>query len=125
MSDYQFERYCTREFGLIKPVEYLLRYDSTGRKETFQYIPILEVLKNILKRDDVFHYVVEDTVFDEETLQDFTDGLIFQQHAIFDGSETQLRLQLYTDEFEIVNCLGSKKQILKICESTLFLEIFF
>lgn len=113
-SDFQFERYCIREFGLIEPVEYLLGFDSTGRKETFQYIPILEVLKNILKRDDVFHYVVEDTVFDGETLKDFTDGLIFQQHAFFDGSETQLRLQLYTDEFEIVNCLGSKRQIHKI-----------
>lgn len=37
VSDYQFERYCIREFGLIEPVEYLLGYDSTGRKETFQY----------------------------------------------------------------------------------------
>lgn len=114
VSDYQFERYCIREFGLIEPVEYLLGYDSTGRKETFQYIPILEVLKNILKRDDVLHYVVKDTVFDGETLKDFTDGLIFQQHNFFDCSERQLRLQLYTDEFEILNCLGSKKQIHKI-----------
>lgn len=113
-SDYQFERYCIKEFGLIEPVEYLLGYDSTGRKETFQYIPILEVLKNILKRDDVLHFVVKDIVFDGETLKDFTDGLIFQQHTFFDCFERQLSLQLYTDEFEILNCLGSKKQIHKI-----------
>jgi len=53
-------------------------------------------------------------MFDEETLKDLTDGLHFQQHAFFDGSETQQRLQLYTDEFEIVTRLRSKKQIHKI-----------
>lgn len=37
-------RYCVEELGLIEPTEYTLGVDSNGKKDTFQCIPLLEVL---------------------------------------------------------------------------------
>ncbi|XP_049341205.1 uncharacterized protein LOC111192620 isoform X1 [Astyanax mexicanus] len=116
-SDYQFERYCIKEFGLVQPVEYILGTDQSGKKDTFQYIPILEVLSHILNRKEVFFFVQEKRVSDGAALTDFTDGSFFKKKQALLGcneSDKLLTLQLYTDEFEILNTLGSKKLIHKI-----------
>ncbi|XP_066509129.1 uncharacterized protein [Hoplias malabaricus] len=116
-SDYQFERYCIKEFGLVQPVEYILGTDQRGKKDTFQYIPILEVLCHILKRKEVFLFVQKERVSDGDTLTDFTDGSFSKKKHVLlccRKSDKLLKLQLYTDEFEILNSLGSKKLIHKI-----------
>lgn len=45
-------------------------------------------------------------------MRDYTDGLIWQSHAL---GHNHLRLHLYTDEFEVCNPIGSRKNVHKVC----------
>lgn len=45
--------------------------------------------------------------------EDFSDGQIFQGQPFF-GDPNVVRLHLYTDEFEVVNPLGSKRTLHKL-----------
>ncbi len=106
-EEIKFYQCCINDFGLVEPIEYLLGHDSHGKKESFQYIPILKVLQTILTRSDIRNHVLEDTrVSTGGILGDFCDGSIFRNHPFFSVSEKQLQIQLYTDEFEVLNCLG-------------------
>lgn len=109
-SEYKFYQCCINDFGLVEPTEYLLGHDSHEKKESFQYIPILKVLQTILIRSDVKNHVLEDvSVSTGGILGDFRDGSIFRDNPFFSVAEKKLQIQLYTDEFEVLNCLGSKK----------------
>lgn len=110
-TDYKFYQCCINEFGLVEPIEYLLGHDSRGKKESFQCIPILQILHTILTRGHSRNIVLRtDTRASRgDILSDFHEGSIYKNHPFFSSSEKQLQIQLYTDEFEVLNCLGSKK----------------
>ncbi|CAB4034289.1 Hypothetical predicted protein [Paramuricea clavata] len=81
--------------------------------ETFQYIPVLDVLKLVLKPE------VQGLIDREKTsppgyLRGFQDGQQYQQHGIFKTHPKALRLQLFYDDVEVTNPLGSKTGIHKL-----------
>ena len=81
--------------------------------ETFQYIPVLDVLKLVLKPD------VQDLIDREKTsppgyFRGYQDGQQYQQHGIFKTHPKALRLQLFYDDEEVTNPLGSKTGIHKL-----------
>ena len=83
-SEYKFYQCCINDFGLVEPIEYLLGHNSHGKKESFQYIPILKILQTILTRSDVRNHVLEDVRLSTGgILGDFRDGSIFRNHPIF------------------------------------------
>ena len=49
-------------------------------------------------------------------MEDFCDGDCFKQHPLFSRDATALQTQLYVDEVETVNPLGSKVKKHKLCE---------
>ena len=81
-------------------------------KCSYQYISVIDTLKSILKNDDIWDEV--NRVNHANYMTDFADGDYFQDHPIIKGSNTYLRIHLYTDEFEVVNPLGSKRTIHKL-----------
>ena len=98
-----------------------------GKLESFQYVSILNVLQLILQ-DDILtnfnHGVATSTNDgDDSILQDYTDGTAFQNHEVFRGNKQILRLHMYTDEFAVVNPLGSKiNHCTKCVLSTIFIR---
>ena len=114
-SEYQFDKYCLKELGLVEPLEYILGYDQQGRKETFHYVPLLQVLQRILTKDDIWHQVQETSrPTDDAALRDFSHGTIYRSHPFFSKSDKRLRIHLYNDEYEVVNPLGSKRLLHKV-----------
>lgn len=79
----------------------MLGFDTSGKRKHFS-------IKQILQRREVFHALQQKNASDDDILKDFSDGLHFKRHTFFSCHTTEelLKLQLYTDEFEITNCLG-------------------
>ncbi|XP_041960332.1 uncharacterized protein LOC121718944 isoform X2 [Alosa sapidissima] len=114
-SDYRVLQYSKQHLHLVEPVQKVLGSNSQGGEDTFQYIPITDVLKTHLEKQDIFKSFQRTCERAPNTflLNDFTDGEIFQGSPFY-GDSSIVRLHLYTDEFEVVNPLGSKKSIHKL-----------
>ena len=81
--------------------------------ETFQYIPILEVLKLVLT-PRVRELINEETQSTNGTLKGYCDGEQYKQHDLFRDHPNALRIQLYYDDVEVTNPLGSKTGVHKL-----------
>lgn len=51
---------------------------------------------------------------DRKSMTDYSDEDLFQRHELFSSEDFSLRLHFYTDEFTVVNPLGSRKSEYKI-----------
>ena len=117
------------EFNYVEPVEKNLgyriedRYDASLEEtvptkvyETFQYVPIIDVLKLILSNKEARYYIMFERTasIDLNVLSSFVDGETCLNHEFFQKYKNAIRLKIYYDEFEIVNPLGSKTGIHKI-----------
>lgn len=78
----------------------------------FLYVPILETLKCMCQNTTVCRLIRESserqTSYD---YKDFCDGSYFKAHPLFSKHSTALQKQLYYDDFETTNPLGSKRGI--------------
>lgn len=95
----------------VAPVEYILGECDDGTA-TYMYVPILESLKSLLKSDDVRTEVLNTHQYCQNgVLQNFCDGTLYQNNAIFQ-MKSSLQIQLFFDDFEVCNPIGSysKKQ---------------
>ena len=113
-SEYQFERNLTGLLGLIEPIEFILGHSEQGRKETFQYVPILDILKLILSKGDIWSHIINRKSTQKDILRDYCDGTILKGHPFFSTDPTNLKIHLYSDELEVVNPLGSKRGVHKV-----------
>ncbi|KYN14640.1 hypothetical protein ALC57_13147 [Trachymyrmex cornetzi] len=114
-----------KHYRYIEPIEIPLGYrlDNTLDSETATYIPkmvmkicqyvsIIDSLKLVLSNEDVRQAILSERKSnDDNLLTSFLDG----QHAtIHPFHKHALRIQLFYDELEIVNPLGSKTGIHKL-----------
>lgn len=82
---------------------------------TFQYVPVLETLKSLFK-NTIFkeEFLKSHHTCDTEVYQNFCCASIFKNNDFFISQIPVIQLQLFFDEFEVVNPLGSKTSIHKI-----------
>lgn len=118
--------YMINNMKLVPPVERAIgvRYDQRMDRqlgheiqksvtETFQYVPVLDVLKLVL--NPKLRNLIENEEFASPGyLKGYQDGLQYQQHEIFRNHPHALRFQLYYDDVEVTNPLGSKTGIHKL-----------
>lgn len=120
-------KYMVNEMKLVSPTEVALgmRYDQvvdhkTGQiiqkmvTDTFQYIPVLEVLKLVLNHDKVCDLITSEARYKNGQLASYCDGVQFSQHGMFKDNPHALRLQLFYDDVEVVNPIGTKTCIHKL-----------
>nr|XP_012218876.1 PREDICTED: uncharacterized protein LOC105670111 [Linepithema humile] len=114
--------------GYIEPIEILLGYRLDSKldsktatyipkmiMETCQYIPIIDSLKLVLSNEDVRQAILsERKSIDDNILASFLDGQHATIHPFLLQHKHALRIQLYYDELEIVNPLGSKTGVHKL-----------
>jgi len=116
-----------KQFGLVEARSIFLgnRYDQrldavSGsmkqivRRDTFQYVPLLQLIELILSDNSIFRETVRNRVSGDGLMRDFCDGSIFKTNPLFVEDKTALQLCLYFDECEVVNPLGSRRGIHKI-----------
>ena len=78
--------------------------------ETFQYIPVIDILKFVLK-PDVQILINREKTSPPGYLKGYKDVQQYQQHGIFNAHPNALRFQLFYDDVEVENPLGSKAGI--------------
>jgi len=110
-SETQLKNYCRANMGLVEPVQYNL---LSNPKDSFQYVPILDVLRLVLQKKDIWDAITSRIGSEQNTLNDYCDGSIYATHSLFSRAERSIQINMYTDEFEVVNPLGSKKSIHKV-----------
>lgn len=108
-SDFMFKKFC-REFLMFKePTECVIN----GNAKVY-IVPIFEQLKTLLSKEDVFQEVLQNstTVADPHMLCDFKSGVLFQNSDQYNKST--IFLNMYNDEFEVVNPTGAKRDKQKL-----------
>lgn len=110
---YQRNRYLKEHFSIVQPLEYIL---DAKEGKTFQYVPILKSLSQILKNSDIQERVFKSVRHCGFSCQytSFRDGSHYKENTFLAGEELRLSLLLYSDDFEICNPLGTSRKKHKV-----------
>ncbi|XP_071813669.1 uncharacterized protein [Apostichopus japonicus] len=119
--------YMVENLMLVKPIQIALgtRFEQAVERKTgeivqkvvtdsFQYIPVAEVIKLILSQPIVRELIENEEHSPENFLRGFQDGTLYKQSGFFKEHPCALRLQLYYDDVEVTNPLGSKTGVHKL-----------
>ena len=109
LSDHRtLNNYVETNMPMTEPVEYVLGEPSKANKktDTMQYVPLLDILENLLKNEDTFAEIMQHTEHTDGKLRDLSDGAHFQNHRFWSANESALQIILYFDEFTAVNPIG-------------------
>lgn len=88
-------------------------YSQVPVKDTFIYVPILEMLKFMCQNSEICKLLSE-TVTNKNRFDDFRDGSYFKSNPLFSKHKNALQIQIYYDDFETANPLGSKRGVHKV-----------
>ncbi|XP_034467814.1 uncharacterized protein LOC117777260 isoform X2 [Hippoglossus hippoglossus] len=111
------KQYFKNKFQVVEPVEYVL---DEERNHTYQYVPLLQSLQQLLSKDGITDDVVENySAHSNETSQQeyksFHDGEFFKQNHFLSAGEMRICVTLYIDDFEVCNPLGTSRKKHKLC----------
>lgn len=79
----------------------------------FMFVSIIDTLKSLLSHDAVINLINSEDNSQEYILEDISDGEYFLNHPLFKKYKNALRIEIYFDEFETVNCIGYRTKINK------------
>ncbi|KAJ8274815.1 hypothetical protein COCON_G00094400 [Conger conger] len=126
-SEAKRNKHFTEKWGKVEPIEKVLgtRFDSRRNKTTgtydqvivtdkFAYIPILETLKSIFQNPELADMLKPRHMTKEGVYADLRDATYFKESPLFSVEKDSLQIQLFYDDFETANPLGSKKGIHKL-----------
>ena len=116
-SDYKLNKYCRDSLSLIDPTCYKLGeavVNGRAVSHTFQYISILETLKQYVKIPEIMSAIEKEQANSSFSLSSYRDGQYFKDSAFLRKHPKALRLILYLDEFEVSNPLGPKRGMHKL-----------
>jgi len=82
--------------------------------EIFQYVPIIDFLSMVLRNTEILNAIEAEKESSNGILAPFVDGQHFKNHPFFQKYKHLIKIQLYYDELEITNPLGSKICIRKL-----------
>lgn len=74
---------------------------------TFQYVSLLDTIQKLFQNETFKKIYFSHNNNSEEYLRNFNDGSNFQNNP------NALQIQIFIDDFEVVNALGSKKSMHK------------
>lgn len=103
------QRKIFEKSGFIKPVEVKL-----GENDSLMYINILDNLKALLSHDDILEHVLSPPEHGK-LIGDFSCGSSFKGNTLYTSHKQALQINLYLDDFQVVNPLGNKVKKHKIC----------
>lgn len=121
------QKFFEEKWEIVEPVEYVLgvRFDLRRDRTTgvynqipvtdkFVYVPILGTLKSMFKNSELCESFLQVKQHKEGVYKDICDGSYFKSNDLFSQQKHALQIQLYYDDFETANPLGSKKGIHKL-----------
>lgn len=112
---YKRNQYYKEHFKVVEPVEYVLDGRS---KKTFQYIPLLQSLQQLLSSKNVVEKIVDahaSCTVDPQQYLSVKDGAHFKNNSFFACEDLRIYISLYIDDFELCNPLGTSRKKHKLC----------
>ena len=77
------------------------------KRDSFQYVPLLNTLRNLLTDATVLEYIENPHQRTDGLLEDICDGELFKSHPLFSTDQHALQIIAYYDELEVCNPLGT------------------
>ncbi|XP_041825358.1 uncharacterized protein LOC121629700 [Melanotaenia boesemani] len=124
-SEYKWSKFFFGKFETVEPVECVIgsrldtrrnketgTYDQTVVQDKFMYVPILSTLESIFKSPYTAEMLCSAT--DDSRLRNICDGSLFKTHLLFSTEKHTVQIQMFYDDFEVANSLGSKRGIHKL-----------
>lgn len=125
-SEYKRSKFLSSKWETVKPIECVIgsrfdtrrnkkmgTYDQAVVQDKFMYVPILSTLESIFK-SQYSAEMLKSSTFDDSTLKDIYDGSFFKGHPLFSTEKHSVLIQMFYDDFEVANPLGSKRGIYKL-----------
>ncbi|KAK0149551.1 hypothetical protein N1851_009707 [Merluccius polli] len=116
-----------KKWKTVQPVEKVLgvRFENRKNRSTgtydqvvvtnkFAYVQILQTLQSILENPNLRDMLTSSHTPKDNVYFDLKDGLYMKRHPLFSTDSCALQIQLFYDDFETSNPLGSKKGIHKL-----------
>ncbi|XP_023817614.1 uncharacterized protein LOC111948487 isoform X1 [Oryzias latipes] len=126
-SETKRSNYFQQKWKTVEPVEKVLGVRLENRRnrssgtykqvivtDKFAYVPILETLQSIIRNPNFAHMLTSSHLSKDGVYFDIQDGLYVKSHPLFSKKDFAFLIQLFYDEFETANPLGSKKGIHKL-----------
>lgn len=124
-TPFKMNTHFSEKCNLVKPKEIFLGHRAdTVRKQgqvkqvlasdTCQYIPILETIKFLFSNDQMQGVYIKSKRRNDNMMRDYSGGYQFSTHQLFQLYPESLQIQLYYDDVETTNPLGSKTKIHKM-----------
>lgn len=118
-TSYRRKQYYKEKFSVVEPVTYIL---DRKKQHTFQYVPVLKSLQQILNCKVILDKITENHRGQQDLelnpLFEFRspeDGLHFKENRFLNAEELSISLRLYVDDFETCNPLGTSRKKHKLC----------
>ncbi|XP_059195156.1 uncharacterized protein LOC131976241 [Centropristis striata] len=92
------------------PVEYHLEQPG----HTIMYVPILQMIQELFKNTDILSKIREPNT-DPRHYVSYRDGSHFCENELLSIEDLSLAIQLYIDDLEIANPLGTSRKVYKLC----------
>jgi len=124
-SSYQRQQLFQKSENFVLPVEKGLgtrtevRVRDAKRQQvivpdTFMYVPLLKTLDTIISCPQFTKYFQPDSMEGSSGYEFFKDSKSFKSNQLFSKFPHSIQIQLFYDDFETVNPLGSKRGVHKI-----------
>lgn len=124
-TNHKMTKYFSDNMSLVKPREIFLGHRSdTERKhgvlsqtlvaDTCQYIPILDTLRSLFENAQLQTFCSQSNLSTDGKMYDYCDGIRFRDHQLYSKYPKALQIQLYFDDLETTNPLGSKTKVHKL-----------
>lgn len=113
-TSYKRREYFKEHFSVVEPIEYML---SAREQRSFQYVPILKSLHEVLKKKEIQDLLTSSNEADsssESQYKSFQDGTHFKNNTLLSENNPAISLILYVDDFEVCNPLGTSRKKHKI-----------
>lgn len=111
-TSYKRREFMKKHFSVVEPEEHIL---DKKKGKTFQYVPILPSLVQVLSKS------FQENTFEGENksendfkYQTFRDGSHYKKNEFFSVEENRVSLILYIDDFEVCNPLGTCRKKPKV-----------
>ncbi|XP_056598970.1 uncharacterized protein LOC130417430 [Triplophysa dalaica] len=96
-TEYKRSTYYKDKFKVIEPVEYFLESCSPDK---FVYISILEVLTELLNRDDIVDKILQENANHSGQIKTYRDGLYCKDNLLLSSESLSIALGMYIDDYE-------------------------
>lgn len=116
---YKRKEYYKKHVNVVEPIEYIL---NANENMTYQYIPILQSLQQMLDVNEILDKTLTKPESEEDEAvevmpqyKSFRDGNFFKENTLLSGEDFRICVGLYVDDFEVCNPLGTSKKKHKVC----------